>query len=225
MKLKRTTTYSTASLPVTGSEISYDSLNDYLSALDDKIESAKKTVDFWDLYGIYSDFSGKSWDELQVAIAALPNNKSLIINTSTPISSGTKNYTRGDIVYKTETGEVKTVDSVSSGFYYPDSYSSGTITYKYATSGTEDKELSVSTASSTYMYAKNISFYKDTTSSTFKAEKVNNEIVKPVVKFFYQNEPIYLDYSLTITNEVYTITVASNVEWFTSTDPVVCVVR
>lgn len=229
MKLKRTSTYTTINLPVSsGDNISYSTLNDYLSALDANIESAKKTVEFWDLYGIYSDFSGDSWDELQIAIAALPNNKSLIINTSTPISSGTKNYTRGDIVYKTETGEVKTVESVSSGFYYPDSYSDGIITYKYSTSDTGDKELSnIITSASTYMYAVNLSFYgteEINTSSTFNVVKINNVVVKPVIKFFYQNEPLYLDYSLTIADEIYTIAVA-DVSSFTSTNPVICVIR
>ena len=46
MKLQRTTTYSTVSLPVKDSNISYDKLNDYLSALDVNIEAAKKTIEF-----------------------------------------------------------------------------------------------------------------------------------------------------------------------------------
>ena len=154
----------------------------------------------------------------------------MVINTSTPISSGANTFTRGDIVYKTEQGEVKVNKSISSGTYQPAYDSTNNfIKYEYTTTPETSITLTgVTTASSTYMYSIETTLYNNQNYVIFEQVTINNNIVKPVIKFFYQSEPIYLNYVLETGDGdnagKYILTIL-DINSFTENNAIMCVIR
>lgn len=168
-----------------------------LTALDNKIDQAKRDISFWDLYGIYGSFTGSTSEELQTVLLSLPLNKSLVINTSTPIYSNGTTYYRGDIFYRLYDGSIHVVQSNSGGVYIPTQIAKGHVKYSYSVTPENEAEIEIETTASEYMYSENGTL--DSNSIEFGVIKINDTIeVYPVVKFTYNNEQIFLDYSLSL---------------------------
>lgn len=114
----------------------------YASALDklqDQINSISKNITYLDVYNIIDTVESK--DELNVKVAGLINNSSLVINCPT-FQEGDEEYATGDIVLKNNNGEVIHIEAQPGGVYYPEDISnSGSniiIQYKYATNTPEE---------------------------------------------------------------------------------------
>lgn len=204
MKLKNTTNNNINLHPTNVNQISST-----LTALDNKIDQVKRDISFWDLYGIYGSFTGSTSEELQTALLSLPLNKSLVINTSTPIYSNGTTYYRGDIFYRLYDGSIHVVQSNSGGVYIPtQSDNTGYIKYSYSVTPQKEVEIGIETTASEYMYSENGTL--NGSNIVFDVIEIDDTIeVYPVVKFTYNNEQVFLDYSLSKTNDKYTLTVTN----------------
>lgn len=107
-----------------------------LMFLNEKLDNVQKRLTFYDFYNVAAIVEDPSL--LQATINNLLPNTSLIINTNNAAG-----YTRGDIVFKTSTGDTYTIRSQSGGLYYPTQISTKdninyTISYAYASSAPGD---------------------------------------------------------------------------------------
>lgn len=110
--------------------------NDYgsqLAALQEQIDNISKNITYLDVYNIIDTVEAK--DELNVKVAGLVNNSSLVINCPT-FQEGDEEYATGDIVLKNNNGEIIHIEAQPGGVYYPENISNSgnniTIQYKYA---------------------------------------------------------------------------------------------
>ena len=106
-----------------------------LQALQDQIDSISKNITYLDVYNIIDTVEAK--DELNVKVAGLISNSSLVINCPT-FQEGDEEYVTGDIVLKNNNGEVIHIEAQPGGAYYPKNISNSgnnvTIQYNYAPS-------------------------------------------------------------------------------------------
>ena len=188
-----------------------------LMFLNEKLEAVQKRLTFYDFYNIAAIVEDPSL--LQTTINNLLPNTALIINTN---NAG--NYNRGDIVFKTSTGDIQTIRAQSGGLYYPSQIikegNNYTLKYSYSASSpsepTSDATVNPSTVAP---LAKTITFKGLTDASKSEgiaygvikqrgeenwnsieavATPVDNKLIWPVIKFFTDwNEEVYFTYTLT----------------------------
>lgn len=184
--------------------------------LDQKIDSARKTITQWDFYKIV-DVVTES-ESLQSQINTLLPNTSLVINTPSFYSNEVK-YSRGDVIYKHTDYSTTHIQAENSGIYYPyrliPEYNSSnqltgnyTLEYKYAATiqeGADPTTVTVGTAvtvpseeicfqniaSSTevHTYGSTIT-YSGATSVLITSAIYNSKYVRPLVKFLAQSGEI-----------------------------------
>ena len=188
-----------------------------LMFLNEKLEAVQKRLTFYDFYNIAAIVEDPSL--LQTTINNLLPNTALIINTN---NAG--NYNRGDIVFKTSTGDIQTIRAQSGGLYYPakltKSGNNYTLEYKYSASAptigqpAEDVSLGETANLSTSITFKGLTDAsksegiaygvikqygeKDWNSIEAVATPKDNKLIWPVIKFFTNwNEEVYFTYTLT----------------------------
>lgn len=188
-----------------------------LMFLNEKLEAVQKRLTFYDFYNIAAIVEDPSL--LQTTINNLLPNTALIINTN---NAG--NYNRGDIVFKTSTGDIQTIRAQSGGLYYPSQIikegNNYTLKYSYSASSPSELTSNATVAPSTVAsLAKTITFkgLKDAdqkegiaygvikqrgeenwNSIKAVATPEDNKLIWPVIKFFTNwNEEVYFTYTLT----------------------------
>ena len=188
-----------------------------LMFLNEKLEAVQKRLTFYDFYNIAAIVEDPSL--LQTTINNLLPNTALIINTN---NAG--NYNRGDIVFKTSTGDIQTIRAQSGGLYYPakltKSGNNYTLEYKYSASAptigqpAEEVSLGATANLSTSITFKGLTDASksegiaygvikqrreaDWNSIEAVATPEDNKLIWPVIKFFTDwNEEVYFTYTLT----------------------------
>lgn len=188
-----------------------------LMFLNEKLEAVQKRLTFYDFYNIAAIVEDPSL--LQTTINNLLPNTALIINTN---NAG--NYNRGDIVFKTSTGDIQTIRAQSGGLYYPSQIikegNNYTLKYSYSASSPSELTSNATVAPSTVAsLAKTITFKGLTDASKSEgiaygvikqrdeenwnsieavATPEDNKLIWPVIKFFTNwNEEVYFTYTLT----------------------------
>lgn len=118
-----------------------DNATDYkevLKYLNDKIDTVKKKVSYFDFYNITSAVTDT--ENFAAQINSLPLNEALVVNTSPFYYSG-ENYSTGDIIIKNNTGGVYHIKAHTGGVYFPEKIeklkndpSNYALTYTFASS-------------------------------------------------------------------------------------------
>ena len=177
-----------------------------LMFLNEKLEAVQKRLTFYDFYNIAAIVEDPSL--LQTTINNLLPNTALIINTN---NAG--NYNRGDIVFKTSTGDIQTIRAQSGGLYYPAKLTKSGNNYTLGQPA-EDVSLGETANLSTSITFKGLTDAsksegiaygvikqygeKDWNSIEAVATPKDNKLIWPVIKFFTNwNEEVYFTYTLT----------------------------
>lgn len=87
-----------------------------LRILNDKLESLKKQVSYFDFYNITTAVVNA--DHFAAQLNSLPLNQSLVINTP-PFNYNGETYATGDVVIKNYLGESYHIKAQTGGVYYP----------------------------------------------------------------------------------------------------------
>lgn len=93
-----------------------ESFGTILSNLNDKLDSMKKQVSYFDFYNITDIVTDAS--SFATKINNLPLNQSLVINTA-PFYYNGDNYAPGDIIVKNYLGEYYHIKAQTGGVFYP----------------------------------------------------------------------------------------------------------
>ncbi len=222
---KKLNTFSNAPTNIFASDISkntsihtQDSMQDFnekLQSIHDRINKLHKQLTYWDLYHITQTVS--SADEFGLKFSALNIGESMIINASKSFMQDQRLYSRGDIVMKMENGEMLYIAGRNAGVYKPSNITlkdnnNLAITYEfldYQPTTTEEKNLNY-VVTLTNIQAKAAYSINQSIESTceFKVITVDGKDIQPVIKFFLDNEEVYIDYQLTLSNGYYTVTVS-----------------
>lgn len=108
-----------------------------LKELNNKIDSIKKRVSYFDFYNITTAVTDSN--SFAAQINSLPFNEALVVNTPPFYYSG-ENYSTGDVIIKNSTGGIHHIKAQTGGVYYPEQVKydnkDGTysFTYTYADS-------------------------------------------------------------------------------------------
>lgn len=196
-----------------------------LNLINGRLNAVHKELTYWDLYKISA--SVNSAEEFYSVFASLSIGQSMVINSNTFSINGV-DYHRGDVIVKiSEDNEIK-IDSIATGIYFPQklSHTEGTDTYEInyhytsavpSISGNkvENNEVSTNRAPCTDLKfdvessnPENNSIYGIYSEGSllnndyvveFSAVEVDNNIVRPIVKIFTENnEEIFEDFTTSI---------------------------
>lgn len=220
---KKLNTFSNAPTNIFASDISkntsihtQDSMQDFnekLQSIHDRINKLHKQLTYWDLYHITQTVSNA--DEFGLKFSALNIGESMIINANKSFMRDQRLYSRGDIIMKMENGEMLYIAGRNAGVYKPSNVTledtNLAITYEfldYQPTTTEEKNLNYA-VTLTGIQAKAAYSINQSIESTceFKVTTVDGKDIQPIIKFFLDNEEVYIDYQLTLSNGYYTITV------------------
>ena len=202
---------------------SMQDFNEKLQSIHDRINKLHKQLTYWDLYHITQTVS--SADEFGLKFSALNIGESMIINANKSFMRDQRLYSRGDIVMKMENGEKLYIAGRNAGVYKPSNIAlkdnnNLAITYEfldYQPTTTEEKNLNYAVTLTGIQAKAAYSINqilpepsKESNESTcqFDVIKANEKTVQPVIKFFLDNEEVYIDYKLTLSNNQYTVTVS-----------------
>lgn len=195
-----------------------EGLSTALNYLNNKVDSVRKTVSFWDAYQIYGVLEQEN--TMAAQLTQLPNNSSVVNNMASPfnwIDSHNEEHTlyRGDILFKDYLGEVHLIPSTNKGVYKPIAITQNepntnnfTITYSYSNDVTsEDYELTVPVAPITDAFGySNYGTLQPGASTTVTGIPFNSHIVMPIIKLYHNNEEVYVDNAVSVTANNFTIT-------------------
>jgi len=209
-----------------------ETFNSNLDLLNKRINAIHKELTYWDLYKITTSVNNSS--ELEGVVAALAPGEACLINTGS-FTLQNDSYSRGDVIVKLISNELVKVPSVNNGIYYPAKIEKENelykLTYYYSTvipqkqSGPEvglnqEAEMTrtivfkdLSEATGAYIYGQ----YLVISSNEVRFDQVfmNEELVYPVIKFFFYNstsgsrEEIGLDYTVTVENSQWVVTLSN----------------
>lgn len=189
-----------------------------LEFLDQKLELAQRKLSMFDFYQITTYVS--NGNDYQTAVDKLEPNTSLVCTESFVANS--KNFGRGDIVYKYENGSVEHIRAERAGIYAPIELAKGldnNYTIKYRYYSYEPTIESSIAEGGVAKFAKEINFPIETTSSkkiyseqqkvssgTITFQKVfstdGKTIIKPFIRFYDERgEEVYWDYQLVDNSE------------------------
>ena len=113
-----------------------DSYSVRLNEIYEKIHEVKRQISYFDVYNVVDVVVDK--DTFSAKVAALPLNSSLVVNCDESFYNNDKLYSRGDIIFKINTGENVHIKSQTGGVYYPSRLTQDgpnfTIEYNYSAS-------------------------------------------------------------------------------------------
>jgi hypothetical protein len=195
-----------------------------LKELNNKIDSVKKRVSYFDFYNITTAVTDVN--NFAAQINSLPFNEALVVNTSPFYYSG-ESYSTGDVIIKNNTGVLHHIKAQTGGVYYPEQVTQNETTgeysfiYKYSDS-MPTEEISEANLGSKVDFAETIVFNSikpNNTESTnvygeygtlnntgtyaflIQVDKNLNDILPYIQFFFCENgipqEQIFIDYTLT----------------------------
>ena len=111
-----------------------DSYSAALGELERQISQIKRQISYFDVYNVVDVVVDK--DTFAAKVAALPLNSSLVVNCDESFYNNGELYSRGDIIFKINTGENIHIKSQTGGVYYPSRLTqdgvSFTIEYSYS---------------------------------------------------------------------------------------------
>ena len=193
-----------------GLQADANSCLDALNYLNQKLESVRKTISFWDAYQIFDVIEEE--DVVLSKLSQLPNNSSLISNVKTPfqwidpVSNIEETIYSGDIFIKDYQGVLHLIHATNKGIYVPESLdfagagNSMTINYVYQTSGPDTKPITSPTGS---LHLDNDSGYNEhgtlypfgATGSSygFPVKTVSGTTIIPIVKYFNDHNQVCLE--------------------------------
>ena len=154
-----------------------DSYNVALTDLNNKLESLKKEVSYFDFYNITTAVTNS--DEFSAQLNSLPLNQSLVINTSPFYYSG-ESYSLGDIVLKNHLGETYHISAQTGGVFYPQKIEGedGVYTIHFGFSGSSPTTSTSSniktSADGTVTYEDSAPFSKNMTYGGFTSTTASN---------------------------------------------------
>lgn len=103
-------------LPSEGKSMTGELMQQDLECLNRHLNSAYKTLTYWDLYNISDSVDDAA--SLNAKINSLLPNSALVINAE-EITNNDETYKRGDVILKLNNGTYKTIRAQSSGYYFP----------------------------------------------------------------------------------------------------------
>lgn len=103
-------------LPSEGKGMNGELMQQDLECLNRHLNSAYKTLTYWDLYNISDSVDDAA--SLNAKINSLLPNSALVINAE-EITNNDETYRRGDVILKLNNGTYKTIRAQSSGYYFP----------------------------------------------------------------------------------------------------------
>ena len=103
-------------LPSEGKGMDAELMQQDLECLNRHLNSAYKTLTYWDLYNISDSVDDAA--SLNAKINSLLPNSALVINAE-EITNNDETYKRGDVILKLNNGTYKTIRAQSSGYYFP----------------------------------------------------------------------------------------------------------
>lgn len=103
-------------LPSEGKGMNGELMQQDLECLNRHLNSAYKTLTYWDLYNISDSVDDTA--SLNAKINSLLPNSALVINAE-EITNNDETYKRGDVILKLNNGTYKTIRAQSSGYYFP----------------------------------------------------------------------------------------------------------
>ena len=103
-------------LPSEGKGMNGELMQQDLECLNRHLNSAYKTLTYWDLYNISDSVDDAA--SLNAKINSLLPNSALVINAE-EITNNDETYKRGDVILKLNNGTYKTIRAQSSGYYFP----------------------------------------------------------------------------------------------------------
>ena len=112
-----------------------DKYKEILTYLNDKIDSVKKQVSYFDFYNITNAVIDTNHFAAQ--INSLPFNEALVVNTP-PFYYNGENYATGDIIIKNNTGGIHHIKAQTGGVYYPSKIkldNTGDYSFEYSYAG------------------------------------------------------------------------------------------
>lgn len=205
------------------SAISHSTLVDFdendipsvLKYLNMKLEATRKTISFWDAYQIRGTIEDSDADNLLSALSQLPNNSSLVNNVTTVMTwineaGESQSIYAGDVFVKDYSGHIHLIKATNKGIYRPTEFhnaSGNTYELKYEYSqDTEDVTVSMD------INTENNIIYN------LQGELVPGASVNfsfnttiPIVKFFYEDDQIFIPNGVNINNDTVTLTNTTNV--------------
>jgi len=189
-------------------------INENLSIINNNLHQVSRNLKYWDIYKLNKQIVNKN--TLPSILSSLTPSESCVINFEGSETYAGITYRRGDVVYRTTSGNLGLIPSLSNGIYIPDSFildnNNTILKYKFTQEvSSEGQQLSLTLPNynvSASIYG--IVFDNPSGSKTFTAEiyndGTNNHTIKPVIRFFNENyEIITADFSLTLANNVFTI--------------------
>lgn len=185
-------------------------ITNVLDFLNNKIESARKTISFWDAYQIREAITDR--DQFLGQLANMPANSSIASSLREPFEWTDQNNEshmiyRGDIIIKDYLEQLHYIPSLNTGFYIPKagSLSGNTfnITYEYATKEpATPPQVSITGFSSSQWGGYNKFITVAAGHSDNSISVISN--IKPIVKSFVQvgsgYEQVFLDTTFQITD-------------------------
>lgn len=215
-----------------------------LTALEEKIDSVKREISYFDVYNITTVTTDP--DAFPSQISALPFGQSLVINTESSFNHNQVLYNRGDILLKLNTGQLVHIKSQTGGIYYPSNITmvdgAYALEYSYSSAAPVDsgdiKDEEDPTRLGVTGFAKKIRVNGLTSSSTSNiygnwdivSERGYNfegsADITPMIQFFFTKsddtkiidmEEVVVDYDLSHETEDWVATLPSDMQMSTNT--------
>lgn len=191
-----------------------------LMFLNEKLDNVQKRLTFYDFYNITAIVEDPAL--VQTTINNLLPNTALIINTNNAAG-----YARGDIVFKTSSGNSMTIRAQTGGLYYPSQIMTSdntnyTISYAYTSSApAAGSSIEAEVGDTVSQAAASISFSGvqagdpeegvaygiiknrddddwNTINLVYRVGTEHKDLLYPVIKFFTdENEEVYFTYTIT----------------------------
>lgn len=192
-----------------------------LNYLNYKLEAVRKTISFWDAYQIRGAVTAEN---IQAQLSQLPNNSSLINNTTYSFTWYDNNNTSkqvypGDVFIKDYQNIVHLIPATNKGVYVPDgshASASGTtlvLPFQY-TDRVPEQNDTITIEWSNVNFGDNSgynirgSIAAGATSNPFPKIQYNNQDIKPIIKTFTvsEHELILNAHTLSVSGDNYVIT-------------------
>lgn len=195
-----------------------------LGELERQISQIKRQISYFDVYNVVDVVVDK--DTFAAKVAALPLNSSLVVNCDESFYNNGELYSRGDIIFKINTGENIHIKSQTGGIYYPSRLTQDgvnfTIEYSYSSTpplnptgaiGNTEQPLGAPASTITATLNTNPNSGKIYSSWLSQPDKsgrivfprlfVEGNVVEPVIQFFWiddngETEQVITEYRLNV---------------------------
>lgn len=217
-------------------DINSQNINEQFNILNQRVNNIAQDLTYWDIYRIKTQV--RENDSVLDKFAQLAPGESLVINAKQVDYNDTELH-QGDVIIKTLDEEAIVIPALSEGYYYPKKITKNganyDISYGYATVTPEDKKTNVKiddeeeekrevkkpTTTITFESLEdvgknqpyNISAELTTNHYEFAARYYDNETIKPIIKFFYEDaegrEEVAVPFSLLKQGDTYIVQVSN----------------